>query len=63
MEKVEAGQRVVWHYQACQRGGRKRRATVVKSSVTGTRVLVAWDDDGKARESWVAPENLSPVLS
>lgn len=51
MEKAEAGQRVTWHYQACQRGGRKRRATVVKSSVTGTRVLVAWDDDGTARES------------
>jgi len=58
---AKKGMAVRWFYG--QRGTRARDATVVKSSVTGTRVLVAWDDDGKARESWVAPENLSPVLS
>lgn len=63
METAKAGQCVTWHYQACMRGGRKRRATVVKSSASGERVLVAWDDDGKARESWVALENLSPIAA
>ena len=58
---AKKGMAVRWFYG--QRGTRARGATVVKGSVTGTRVLVAWGGGGKGRGSWVAPENLSPVLS
>ena len=63
METVDVGADVFWHYQACQRGGRKRRAKVVKPSASGARVLVEWQDNGFRRVSWVALENLSAVAA